>query len=171
MYLQYTSCCPANLYPSGALIQEEALQMKQRMGEAVPELDKFDASDGWLESFMMSYGIRETTTTIVGEAVDIPIATVKAWMESLPKCIKGDLPEDILNMDEIGLLFKTLPQIILAEEGKKDRGGKQSKKRCTVTLFVAANGSKVCDPTVVWRSKKPRCFKNLTNISRPHGVH
>ena len=127
MYLQYTSCCPANLYPSGALIQEEALQMKQRMGEAVPELDKFHASDGWLESFMMSYGIRETTTTIVGEAVDIPIATVKAWMESLPKCIKGDLPEDILNMDEIGLLFKTLPQIILAEEGKKDRGGKKVK--------------------------------------------
>ena len=24
---------------------------------------------------------------------------------------------------------------------------------------------------MVWRSKKPRCFKNLTNISRLHGVH
>ena len=38
-------------------------------------------------------------------------------------------------------------------------------------MFVTANGSKVCGPVVVWRSKKARCFKNLTNISRPHGLH
>ena len=109
MYLQYTNCCPANLYPRGALIQEEALQMKQRMGEAVPELDKSHASNGWLELFMMSYGIRETTTTIVGEADG----------KSSQSLQKGYLLEDVLNMDEIGLLFKTLPQKILAEEGKK----------------------------------------------------
>ena len=72
--------------------------------------------------------------------------------------IKGYLPEDILNMDEL-------------EKGKKGRGGKQNKKRCTIVLFVAANGSKVCDPIVVWRSKKPHCFKNLTNIFRQHRVH
>ena len=57
------------------------------------------------------------------------------------------------------LCFKTLPQKGLVEKGKKGKGGKQSKMRCTVALFVAANGSKVCDPIVVWRSKKPRCFK------------
>ena len=38
-------------------------------------------------------------------------------------------------------------------------------------MFVATNGSKVCNPIVVWRSKKPRCFKKLKNIYRPHGVH
>ena len=57
MYLWYTKCCAANLYPTEALIQEEALQMKERMVEAVPELDRFHASNGWLESFKMSYGI------------------------------------------------------------------------------------------------------------------
>ena len=30
---------------------------------------------------------------------------------------------------------------------------KPSKKRCTIALFVAANDSKVCGPSVVWRSK------------------
>ena len=126
---------------------------------------RFHASNGWLESFKTTYGIRETATIISGEAGDIPITTVKAWMEGLPELVKGYSLEDVLNMDELGLFFKTLSQKGLAEKGKKGRGGKQSKKRCTVALFVAANGSKVCDPIVIWRSKKPRCFKKLKNIN------
>ena len=84
MYLWYTKCCAANLYPTGALIQEVALQMKV-MVEAVPELDRFHTIDGWLESLKMSYGIQETITTIAGEAGNVPITTVKAWIERLPE--------------------------------------------------------------------------------------
>ena len=117
------------------------------------------------------YGIRETTTVISGEAGEVPITTVKAWMERLPELVKGYSYEDVLNMDELGLFFKGLPQKGLVEKRKKGRGRKQSKKQCTVALFVAANGPKVYDPIVVWRSKKPRCFKKLKNIYRSHGVH
>ena len=56
-------------------------------------------------------------------------------------------------------------------KGKERKRWKKSKRRCNVALFVAANSSKVCDFIVVWRSKKPRCFKKLKNICRPHGVH
>ena len=56
MYLWYTKCFAANLYPTGALIQE-ALQMKETVVKAVPELGGFLASSGWLESFKMSYGM------------------------------------------------------------------------------------------------------------------
>lgn len=52
--------------------------------EAVTEIGGFHAFNGWLESFKMSYGIRETTNTIAGKACDIPITTVKTWMENLP---------------------------------------------------------------------------------------
>ena len=86
-------------------------------------------------------------------------------MEGLPELVKGYSLEDVLNMDELGLYLKTLPQKGLVEKGRKERGRKQNKKRCTVVLFVAANGSKVCDPIVIWRSKKPRCFKKLKNIN------
>ena len=51
-----------------------------------------------------------------------------------------------------GYFFKTLKGLV--EKGKKGRGEKQSKKWCTVELFVTANGSKVCNPIAVWRSKK-----------------
>lgn len=59
MYLWYIKCCAANLYPTSALIQEEVLQMKERMVEAVPELDRFHVANAWLESFKMSYGIQD----------------------------------------------------------------------------------------------------------------
>ena len=170
MCLWYTKCCAANLYPTGALIQEETLLMKEKMIETNPELDAFHASKEWLESFKTTYGIRQTTTFISGEAGDIPLTTIKAWVERLLELVKGYSFEDVLNMDELGLFCKTMPQKRLVEKGKKGRGGKQSKKRCTVALFVAASGSKVCDPIAVWRSKKHRCFKKLKNIYRPH-VH
>ena len=89
MYLWYTKCCAANLHPTGALIQEEALLMKEKMIKTNPEFDGFH-SNGWLESFKTTYGIRETTMVISGEAGDVPITTaIKAWMKRLPKLVKG----------------------------------------------------------------------------------
>lgn len=117
--------------------------MKEKMMGVVPELEDFSASNGWLESFKTMFGIRQTTTTIAGEAGDVSVTTVRAWMERLPELTKDYSPENILNMDELGLFFKTLPEKGLVEKGKKGRGGKQSKKRCTVALFVGADGSKV----------------------------
>ena len=49
-------------------------------------------------------------------------------MERLAELVKGYSLEDVLNMDELGLCFKTLPQKGYVEKGKKGRGGKQSKK-------------------------------------------
>ena len=91
-------------------------------------------------------------------------------MERLPELMKGYLLEDTLNMDELRLFFNTMPQKGLVENGKKSWEGKPSKKRCTIALFVAANGSKVCGPNVVWRSKNSPWFRNLTSISHTHGV-
>ena len=45
MHLWYTKCCAANLYPNGALIQEEALLMKDEMIKTNSELDGFHASN------------------------------------------------------------------------------------------------------------------------------
>ena len=126
MYLWYTKCCAANLYPTGALKQEEAILIKEKMIETNPELDRSHAFNGWLESFKITYGIRETTAVISGEAGEVPITTVKVWMERLPQLVKGYSLEDVLNMDELGLFFNTLLQKGLAEKGKKGRGGKQS---------------------------------------------
>ena len=64
-----------------------------------------------------------------------------------------------LNLDESGCFFKELPAKGLAQKGKKTKGGKKSKQRITVAFFVSTDGGKVGKPIVIWRSKKPRCFR------------
>ena len=59
----------------------------------------------------------------------------------------------------------------MVQKKKSSKGGKKSKKRMTVAVFVAADGSKPCDPVVIWRSKVPRCFRKLISETRPAGLH
>ena len=66
------------------MIQEEALKVKERLSsEEGQSFQDFTASNGWLESFKDSYGIRETR--IVGEGDDVSVMTVKFWLERLPE--------------------------------------------------------------------------------------
>ena len=93
-------------------------------------------------------------------------------MERLPELVKGYALKDVLHMDKLGLNVKALPQKGLVEKEKKGRGENKVKSDAlSHPSSVAANGSKVCDPIVVWRSKKPRCFKKSKNIYHLHGVH
>ena len=40
-----------------------------------------------------------------------------------------------------------------------------------MALFVSADGSKVGESIVIWRSQKPHCFKRLKEVSHPINVH
>ena len=80
-------------------------------------------------------------------------------MERIKELCKGYDQRDILNMDESGCFFKALPAKGLAQKGKKTKGGKKSKQQITVAFFVSAGRGKVGKPIVIWRSKKPRCFR------------
>ena len=62
-------------------------------------------------------------------------------------------------MDESCCFLKALPAKGLAQKGKKAKGGKKSKQSITVAIFVSADGEKVGKSIVIWRSKKPRCFR------------
>ena len=77
----------------------------------------------------------------------------------------------VWNMYETGCFFKALPEKGLAEKKSQARGGKKSKTRLTIAFFVNAAGEKAIEPLVVWRSKKPRCFKNIKSLSRSHGIY
>ena len=63
------------------------------------------------------------------------------------------------------LLFKALPSKVLAQKGKKCKGAKKSKQRMIVAFFARADGGKVDKPIVIWKSKKPRCFKRTNAAS------
>ena len=169
LYKWYGKCCAAGIYPFGSMLQEESLKIKESLNDS--SLDSFTASNGWLEKWKSCYGIRETRIT--GEADDVSVSTVRSWIERLPELVKGYKLEDVWNMDELGLFFKLLPDKGLIEKTKSEKGGKKSKVRLTAAFFVNAAGQKVDEPVIIWKSKKPRCFRNMKNndLSRPLGVY
>ena len=74
-------------------------------------------------------------------------------------------------MDKMGCFFKAFPEKALAEKKRQARGGKKSKMRLTIAFFVSTAGDKVIEPIVIWRSAKPRSFKNLINPKGTYDVH
>ena len=74
-------------------------------------------------------------------------------------------------MDKSGWFFKALPDKGLVEKGKEAKGGKKSKQRFTIAYFVNTAREKIDEPVVTWKSKKPRCFKRLSDKSRPVVAH
>lgn len=155
LYAWFRKCESSGIYVNGPLLKEEAMNIKQSLNR--PELDGFKASEGWLDKWKLSHGIREKQ--ISGESLDVPITTIESWMERIKELCSGYDDKDILNMDESGCFFKALPTKGLAQKGKKSKGGKKSKQRITVAFFVSADGEKVGKPIVIWRSKNPRCFR------------
>ena len=68
-------------------------------------------------------------------------------------------------MEESRSFFKAFPEKGLC------KGSKKSKQCSTIAFFVAAaNGSKVSEPGVVWKSKWWRCFEKIQNKARPSMV-
>ena len=95
LYEQYIKYCQAGIYPDEAMMQEEALKIKTELNHS--NLRDFKAPNRLVEHFIKRFGLRQTR--IVGEARDVPVSTVKAWMKRLPEILQGYSADDIWNMD------------------------------------------------------------------------
>ena len=152
LYSWFKKCESSGIYVNGPLLKEETMSIKQSLN--LPELDGFKVSEGWLDKWKLSHGIKEKQ--ISGESLDVSQTTVESWMERIKELCKGYDQRDILNMDESGCFFEALPAMGLAQKGKKAKDGKKSKQRITVAFFVRADGGKVGKPIVIWRRKKAK---------------
>ena len=167
LYEWFKKCCAANIYPDGPMLKEEAMEIKNCLDKV--ELKIFTTSSGWLEKWKISYGVRERNVN--GETGEVAEYMVSAWMGILVELTRGYEHADIWNIDETGCFFKAPPEKGLAEKKSQAKRGKKLKTRLTIAFFVNATGEKAIKPLVVWRSKKPRCFKNIKSLSRPHGIY
>ena len=101
------------------MLKEEAMEIKKCLDKV--EFKNFTASNGWLEKWKISYGVRERKVN--GDAGKVDEYTVSAWMERLVELTRGYELADIWNMDETGCFFKALPEKGLAEKKSNARGG------------------------------------------------
>ena len=62
---------------------------------------------------------------LYGETDDVSTATIETWIKRLPELYQGYEPQNKLNLNELGLLFKVLAEKRSAEKKKsKLKAGK-----------------------------------------------
>ena len=121
------------------------MNIKQSLNR--PELDGFKVSEGWLDKWKLSHGIKEKQ--ISGESLNVSKTTIESWMERIKELCKGYDHKDISNMDESWCLFKAFPTKGLGKKEKKSKRGKKPKQRTKVAFFVSADREKVGKPIVI----------------------
>ena len=72
LYNWYGKCTSANVYLDEPLLQEEAKEIKRRLDKE--EFSGFTASNGWLDSWKQTYGVREKR--LHGEADEVSTTTI-----------------------------------------------------------------------------------------------
>ena len=107
----------------------------------------FKASDGWLASFMKrnNFSLRSHTSLSQKLPADLEVRLAAFYQHLRELRIEHELDEDclLLNMDEVPMVFDTVPSRTVHARGEKDvrvntTGGE--KKRFTAVLTVTAAG-------------------------------
>ncbi|GBM40229.1 Jerky -like [Araneus ventricosus] len=143
---------------------EVALNFNSKLGGS----KEFQASSGWLEKFKNRHGIRQLS--ILEEKLSSDTEAGNSFIAELQDLIvKRKLTTDqIYTCNETGLYLRALPTKTLAAEIEVVAPGRK-KMKDRVTILGCANAS-VSHPvklTLVGKSKKSRCFKNINKTALP----
>ena len=84
----YTICRESNIPVSGAMLQQEALIIADRLG-----VSDFTASNGWLQCFKQNYNLQRMATA--GEDGDVSSETLESWNEREREITRGWKPDDV----------------------------------------------------------------------------
>lgn len=85
----------------------------------------------------------------LGEADDVLVSTMKAWIERIPALVRGYKLENMWNMDELGVFLKIFPDKGLMEKAKSKNGRIKNKVRLTAAFFVNADRQKVDEAVMI----------------------
>lgn len=147
-----------NLPVTGAMLQMKANEFAERFEEKA-----FVCSNGWLDRFKKRNNI--SCGKIVGEAASVCASDVEKWKDQVwPDVIQNYEENDVFNADEAGLFYKMTPNQTLKFKGEKCSNGKLSKVRITVLVCANMDGTEKRKLTVIGKSQKPRCFKNVKKL-------
>ena len=150
------------------MLEEEGMEIKKCLD--IVEFKNFTASNGWLEKWKISYGVRERKVNV--EAAKVAEYTVSAWMERLMKLTRGYELADVWNMDEASCFLRhcvrnvLLKRKVKPEEGKcQTRGWPLLSKKLSYHWWCGGAKKRVALKTL-WVYPDPMAF-----ITAPIGKH
>ena len=106
---------------NGGLLKAEALAIAKEL-----KLNDFTASNGWLDSSSTRHQLR--FSTLHGESADVE-NVCNQWRDQLPRLCAGYALEDIWNVDEIGIFFRSVPNKSFIHDGEVPNGTKAQTLR------------------------------------------
>lgn len=145
-----------NIPVSGALLQRKAQDLALLLGH---KEEDFAASSGWLQRFRSRHEI--SCHVASGESACVDRESCEKWLERVQPVLAKYEERDVYNVDETGVFFKLLPERSLSLNGEKCHGGKRSKDRVTALVATNMDGSDKRKLTVIGKSQRPRCFKDM----------
>ena len=153
-----TQAWSLNMRVNGPVIKEKASEIAQLLET------EFSPSSGWLDRFKKRHGIvynqSRPEATDLGNEYDVDY-----WISnSLLQITENYASCDIYNVDELGLLYKVMPDRCMLFNGEKCHGGKYSEERVTVFLGSNSDGSDKLRPLVVGRPRPATCFENVGSL-------
>ena len=84
LYSWFKKCEASGIYLNRPLLKEEAMNIKQSLNR--PELNGFKASEGWLDKWKLSHGIKEKQ--ISGESLNLSKTAIESCMERIKNFAK-----------------------------------------------------------------------------------
>ena len=88
--------------------------------------------------------------------------TVEDWKAKQPESITSYDAKDIFNMDKSGVFYRALPSKTLRVKGDECKVGKKLKDRITADFCCNVEGD-FEKKLSIGKSKKPRCFRNISS--------
>ncbi|XP_058790938.1 jerky protein homolog-like [Phymastichus coffea] len=161
---QFKQLRAAGVPVTGDLLKLKALEVNKIIGGP----SDFKASNGWLDHFKKTYGIRQLS--MQGEKLSSDTTAAdefKIWLQNHLR-ENGYEEDQVYNADETGAHYKSLPKKTLAAGTEKQASGfKELKERVTVMCCANASGTHKITPLIIGKSKNPKCFAKFEKEKLP----
>uniref|UniRef100_A0A0P4W1E1 HTH CENPB-type domain-containing protein n=1 Tax=Scylla olivacea TaxID=85551 RepID=A0A0P4W1E1_SCYOL len=162
LYEWYKQALQMNLTITGPILCQKAKDFALKLG-----YKEFKATHGWLDRF------KHRKNIVLGRGKPIKDKEGQEDNEELKGDFTGQvLPSalmefeanDVFHADEVGLLYRILPNKISPLRGNRCAGGSKSKHRVTVLMCTNMTGTEKFPLLVIGKHPKPKCFKNVKSL-------
>jgi hypothetical protein len=160
LYIWIDNMCRAKLPIPPSLTIAKAKNVAYSL--SIPKSD-FKASWQWLSRFRARHGLQKMLLHEEGTEVNKNNPELLATLKELYRIIAQYDPENVYNMDEIGLFFRLLLRYSLLMPNKDISttiGKKKAKDRVSLIVCANACGTHKIPCALIGKPKEPACIKD-----------